>query len=271
MSEPQSVVGHVYSAILQVMGDLAKTGVGKNKTNASQNFQYRGIDDVMDALAAPLVRHGLLILPSVQDHHTSEHASRSGGTLFHTLLKVNYEFISVKDGSSKIVGPIYGEAMDSGDKSTNKAMSIAYKYACVLAFNIPITGDDPDAHTHDVAATPPHDAQASMHRTRPVAPKEPTPSVQAMSPAPARPGLKPTLQRPGGIFGYGRKNYDVPWNVMKADDLHFFLHAERTPQHIRERIVAELAWRDYETEQLEAGIARQRAEDAANPISDDIP
>ena len=43
--------------------------------------------------------------------------------------------------------------MDSGDKSSNKAMSAAYKYACFLAFAIPTEGDnDADSHTHEVAA-----------------------------------------------------------------------------------------------------------------------
>jgi hypothetical protein len=46
---------------------------------------------------------------------------------------------------------MYGEAMDSGDKATNKAMSAAYKYACMQAFSIPTEGDnDADAHTHEV-------------------------------------------------------------------------------------------------------------------------
>ncbi len=42
--------------------------------------------------------------------------------------------------------------MDSGDKSTNKAMSAAYKYAAFMTFAIPTEGDnDADAHTPEVA------------------------------------------------------------------------------------------------------------------------
>ena len=40
--------------------------------------------------------------------------------------------------------------MDSGDKATNKAMSIAYKYACFQVFCIPTEEmKDPDAETHE--------------------------------------------------------------------------------------------------------------------------
>ena len=45
-----------------------------------------------------------------------------------------------------------GEAMDSGDKATNKAMSAAYKYAAFQTFAIPTEGTpDADAETHEVA------------------------------------------------------------------------------------------------------------------------
>jgi hypothetical protein len=52
------------------------------------------------------------------------------------------------DGSS-VTTVITGEAMDSGDKATNKAMSVALKYALLQMFLIP-TDDmrDPDATTH---------------------------------------------------------------------------------------------------------------------------
>lgn len=55
------------------------------------------------------------------------------------------------DGSIHTV-TTYGEAMDSGDKATNKAMSIAYKYAAFQAFCIPTeeTAIDADAETHQV-------------------------------------------------------------------------------------------------------------------------
>ena len=45
----------------------------------------------------------------------------------------------------------FGEAMDSGDKATNKAMSAAYKYAALQAFAIPTEGDnDTENHTHEI-------------------------------------------------------------------------------------------------------------------------
>jgi hypothetical protein len=140
----------VYKAIAGVMADLAKIGIGKDKTNAQQGFKYRGVDDVMNELAALLPKHGLVILPRVTKRETVERQSAKGNALFYVWLDVEYDFVATEDGSKHVVGPVVGEAMDSGDKASNKAMSIAYKYACFQAFCIPTEAVDPDKDVHDV-------------------------------------------------------------------------------------------------------------------------
>lgn len=142
----------VYKAIHGVLTDLSKLGISKDKTNQQQGFKYRGVDDVMNVVSALLAKHALLILPRVTKRECVERQSAKGNALFYTTLEIEYDFIGVEDGSKHTLGPIVGEAMDSGDKSSNKAMSIAYKYACFEAFCIPLEGNnDPDAQTHDVA------------------------------------------------------------------------------------------------------------------------
>lgn len=151
MSTPASV----YKAIANVSGALAKTGISKARDNAQQGYKFRGIDDVYNALAPILVEHGLVILPHVFSREVVERQTQRGGTLFYTTVGADFHFVATADGSSHIVRT-YGEAMDSGDKSTNKAMSAAYKYACMQAFCIPTEGDnDADATTHEVAALVP--------------------------------------------------------------------------------------------------------------------
>ncbi len=267
MSEPAVSSHQVFTAIHNVMADMAKNGVGKNKTNTSQNFKYRGVDDVMDALAPSLTKNNLLILPSVLEHQLTLRETKAGGVAHHCVLKLTYEFVCPLDGSVKVVGPIYGEAMDTGDKATNKAMATAYKYLCVQTFCIPITGDDPDEVTHEVVGGQGGQRAESQRES-------PSHAAAARSPAPppshVEAGEKPDVIRPGGIFGYGKKFYDVPWQVMESRDLEWFLGAERTPQNIREKIACELAWRDYQTSQLDAGEARRRAE-ADQPFDDKIP
>ena len=60
--------------------------------------------------------------------------------------------VYTKPDSRYGVSKVFGEAMDSGDKATNKAMSAAYKYAAFQAFCIPTEGDnDADKTTHEVS------------------------------------------------------------------------------------------------------------------------
>jgi hypothetical protein len=146
-------VPHVYEAIAQVMARLSKDGIGKDRRNESQGYAFRGIDDVYNALAPILSDVGLCILPAVKSREVVERATANGRTVFYVNVDVDFAFVSSKDGSSHIVS-MPGEAMDSGDKATNKAMSAAYKYAAFQAFAIPTEGDnDADAHTYDVAPT----------------------------------------------------------------------------------------------------------------------
>lgn len=142
----------VYGAIATVMAEIGKAGISKDRKNEQQGYKFRGIDDVYNALSEILSAAGLCVLPRVTKREVTERATKSGGALFYVVLEIEYDFVCAKDGSKHTVA-VVGEAMDSGDKATNKAMSAGYKYACMQAFCIPTEGDnDPDAKTHEVAA-----------------------------------------------------------------------------------------------------------------------
>jgi len=145
----------VYKAIAAVAAELAQVGVGKRQKNESQGFRFRGIDDVMNALSPVMARHGLMLLPRVLSRTVVERANARGTALFYVVLDVEYDIVAAEDGSNHTVR-VMGEAMDSGDKATNKAMSAAYKYAMFQAFCVPVDGTpDADATTHEVVVTEP--------------------------------------------------------------------------------------------------------------------
>jgi hypothetical protein len=151
-TQTETVAPAVYSAIAAVMGDLAKSGISKDQTNTFDKYKFRGIDDVYNALAPLLSKHGLLILPRVTERTSEERTSKNGGAVFYVTVAVEFDFVAASDGSTHTIRA-YGEAMDRGDKGTNKAMTAAYKYACFEAFCIPVVGsDDADAETHEVEA-----------------------------------------------------------------------------------------------------------------------
>lgn len=141
-------MAEIYQAIIGVMSDIGV--IGKEKKNAQQGFKYRGVDDVMNALQPVMVQHGLFVVPEIIDQKREERQTKNKGNLIYSVCTVRYTFYA-KDGSS-VQCVVIGEGMDSGDKATNKAMSIAFKYACFQVFCIPTEEmKDPDAEVHTVA------------------------------------------------------------------------------------------------------------------------
>lgn len=140
----------VFKAINAVQAALCKEGIAKDRRNAQQGYNFRGIDDIYNTLSGLLADNGLCILPEVLERTQVERITQKGGALFYTTVKVKYTIVSAVDGSQFITAT-YGEAMDSADKSTNKAMSAAYKYMCLQVFCIPTEGDnDADGTTPDM-------------------------------------------------------------------------------------------------------------------------
>ena len=140
----------VYEAINAVQREIAITGISKsNTTTGGAKFKFRGIDDVYNALSPLMAKHGLIVAPKYTDRALIERKAGSGNAVFYITIIGHFDFISVKDGSKHTV-TTFGEAMDSGDKGTNKAMAIAHKYALLQVFAIPTEGDnDPDNYTHN--------------------------------------------------------------------------------------------------------------------------
>lgn len=146
----------IYSAILGVMEDIG--AIAKDKRNQQQGFNYRGVDDVMNALQPAMVKHGVFAAPTILDQRREERQTSRGGNLLYSICTIKYTFYA-KDGSSVEV-VVIGEGMDSGDKATNKAMSIAFKYACFQVFCIPTEEmPDPDAETPPQTTKKPQERQ----------------------------------------------------------------------------------------------------------------
>lgn len=139
----------VYQAIHAVMQDLGSTGISKSGKNETQGWTFRGIDAVYENLNPLLAQFDLIILPRVIDRVLREVTNKHGTILFYTTVTVEYDLVCARDGSKHTIS-VFGEAMDSGDKSVNKAMSAAYKLMAFQVFCIPVEGsEDPDKEAHE--------------------------------------------------------------------------------------------------------------------------
>ena len=141
--------GKIYAAISGVMADVG--AVGKNNTNQIQHYRFRGIDDVMNALYPAMVKNHVFVAPTVLEQTREERTTPKGGLLIYSIVRVNYKFYT--DDGSFVEAVVIGEAMDSGDKSMNKAMSAAFKYASFQVFCIP-TEEMKDSETDSPEPAP---------------------------------------------------------------------------------------------------------------------
>ncbi len=141
--------GKIYTAICGVMEDIG--AVGKNDINKTQGFRYRGIDAVMNALSPAMIKHRVFCVPELIEQSREERQSVKGNLLIYSICRMRYRFYTT-DGSY-VEAVTVGEGMDSGDKATNKAMAVAFKYACFQTFCIPTEElmDDPDRESPEAA------------------------------------------------------------------------------------------------------------------------
>ena len=139
----------IFKKIIEVMADI--NAIGKDRRNQQQGFQFRGIDDVMNELHGSLAKCGVFVLPTVLEETRTTGKTKNGGDMFYTRLKINFGFYA-EDGSH-VDAVVIGEAMDTGDKASNKALSIGLKYAMLQVFCIPTEDEkDPDAVSPQPAA-----------------------------------------------------------------------------------------------------------------------
>lgn len=135
---------NIYESITKIMEEIP--AIGKDQTNKTQGFKYRGIDDVMNTLQPLLSKNKVFTVPQILEQTREERTTNKGGNLIYSICKIKYIFYA-EDGTY-IEAVTVGEGMDSGDKATNKAMAIAMKYALFQVFCIPTEEmKDPDGET----------------------------------------------------------------------------------------------------------------------------
>lgn len=148
-TDPAYKAQAVVLAYHAVMRALCTQGMAKSNRNQQQGFNFRGIDQVYAVLTPELVRHDCILTPSVESIENWTGLTSKGNTMFYTRVKVKFTLTSLLDGS--VLSWAYiGEGADQGDKSTSKALSMAYKYMAIHSFGIPVTPqstDDADAET----------------------------------------------------------------------------------------------------------------------------
>lgn len=136
----------IIKLLSSVMEDAG--AVRKSERNTHQNFNFRGIDAVVNAVSPALRKHGVVVLPTVNECiYETVVVGQNKTAMGHIRLDVTYAFYA-PDGSS-VSARVSAESMDSGDKATAKAMSVAFRTALLQVLCLPTDDTDPDASTYE--------------------------------------------------------------------------------------------------------------------------
>lgn len=131
--------------ILAVMHSVQ--GVAKRDRNSAQGFNFRGIDAVVNKVGPALREAGGFILPEIVNEQHSTALTAKGSQINVVHLTVKFGIYGL-DGEP-IVGSVAAEAMDSGDKATAKAMSVALRTFLLQVLALPTDEPDPDSFTYE--------------------------------------------------------------------------------------------------------------------------
>lgn len=163
-------MSEIVKLLSQVMAEVG--AVRKGDRNQQQNFSFRGIDAVTNAVSPALRKAGVIVTPQVIDYQYGSVTVGSKGTVMgHVKVMVRYTFHAPDGSSLETIVP--AESFDSGDKATAKAMSVAFRTCLLQTLCLPTDEVDPDATSYERApsrATPSHPAMQARQEDAPVVP-----------------------------------------------------------------------------------------------------
>ena len=152
---------NVFQAVSDVMNDVRE--VRKTGRNSSQNFNFRGIDAVMNAVGPKLREHGVIVTPIHADL-TGVEVDAGRKKAKDTSGIVTYRWFG-PDGSH-FDSQVYAEGRDYADKGGAKTMSVALR-TCILQ-TLCLPTDDPDPDEDYIESSPAVAAVSQGLGARPV-------------------------------------------------------------------------------------------------------
>jgi hypothetical protein len=154
---------NVQQAISAAAAAIGAVGKHQRMEAGPARYNYRGLDDLIDAVHGPLVEAGITFAPhSIQMLDTLEKTTRSGSIQYHLRALVTYRVYG--PAGDHIEATVLAEGSATGDKAGNKLMSGAYKYALGQVLSIPFSMDDQDASTPEPVINQPKTWEEALLR-----------------------------------------------------------------------------------------------------------
>ena len=138
----------VFQALIEVRRRVGAVRKDSRSEQPGARFNFRGIDAVVNASAGPLIDCGVSIVPEAVVSCVQVDVKSGSKRTDMQATRLTIRFRVYGPGDSFPIEAA-GEAFDSGDKSTPKASSIAWRTALLQVLHIPTDEPDPDSFHYD--------------------------------------------------------------------------------------------------------------------------
>lgn len=153
----------VHVAWSRVMGEVQWIAKADRTTSGSQ-YNYRGVDRVIDSVAPAVRKHGVIVMPVKVVPEYTVIQTKSGSAMNYCRVVASFAIVGPRGdvlsapNDAGIMVPLLGEAIgegfDTGDKSSMKAQSVALREFYIKALAIPVsrpTADPEYGEQHQIA------------------------------------------------------------------------------------------------------------------------
>jgi hypothetical protein len=145
---------NLYQKLLSITEEIGK--IDKTGKNTMQGYSFIEQAKVVAEVRVQLAKHGVMIIPEIAERSLERYnvtrSNGKAGTDIHVQVKSRYTLVNADNPDERMICEWdAGEAIDSGDKATNKAVTASDKSFKMKLFNIS-DQDDPDAHSPAAAA-----------------------------------------------------------------------------------------------------------------------
>jgi hypothetical protein len=134
----------VHIAWARVMADVQSIAKADHRNDTGGRYSFRGVDRVVNAVGPAVRRHGVLVLPTrILSIDYREARTAKGNTMQDCTVTVQW---TVMGPAGDALPPLEsaGQATDTQDKATSKAISVAQRVLFLTSLQIPTQDPDVD-------------------------------------------------------------------------------------------------------------------------------
>lgn len=143
----------VHLAWLRVRKDVRSIGKGELYNAAGTRYNFRGVDTTINVFGPVTLRHGVNVFPVKVQTTYSDAVSKGGSKMRECRVVVTWQVMGPMGDSLPLLQSA-GEALDSQDKGTAKAQSVAFRVLLLTGGMTPTNDPEPELQTIERGEAP---------------------------------------------------------------------------------------------------------------------